>query len=302
MKPILVRSGAVAAGLLLDRLIGELPNEAHPVVGFGKVMGRVEHSIWRDRRCAGVAYTAIGVLVGGVAGRLVRSTAITVAVCSAGRELRRAAQRIDDRLVAGDLEGARELLPWLVGRNPDGLDESAIAAAVIESLAENSVDAVIAPIWWGLIAGAPGAAIHRAINTMDAMVGYHNDHYERFGWASARLDDVANWIPARLFAGVVMALTPGRRRYILSLIRRDAPAHPSPNAGVAETAVAGALNRRLGGPVTYGEVYDDRPEMGEGDRPQPADIGRAIRLVDRVELVLVAVLGGIGLLRYLRRS
>lgn len=302
MSSIGRRSGAVALGLLADRAFGELPASVHPVAAFGFVMGRIELRFWRDERWAGVAYTGVGVLLGAAAGRLVRSTTAAVAVCVAGRELRRAAQRVDDRLGDGDLEGARQQLPWLVGRDPSELDGSGVSAAVIESVAENGVDAVVAPAFWALLAGAPGATAYRAVNTMDAMVGHRTVRHDRFGWASARLDDAANWLPARLFASLVILVEPGRARSIMSLIRRDAPAHPSPNAGVAETAFAAALDVRLGGPLRYGAVAEARPYLGEGGRPEPADIRRATSLSNRAEVALVGILGTIWLLDRLRST
>ena len=122
---------------------------------------------------------------------------------------------------------------WSAGTQAQ-LDASAVSAAVIESVAENSVDAVIAPVFWAVVAGPTGAAAYRAINTMDAMVGHRNDRYSNFGWAAARLDDAANYVPARIFAALVAAQTPAQATKILATVRRDAPAHPSPNAGVAE--------------------------------------------------------------------
>src|SRR5690606_15478706 len=142
----------------------------------------------------------------------------------------------------------REALPALVGRDPTHLDASEISAAVIESLAENTVDAVIAPAFWGLIAGAPGAWSYRAVNTMDAMVGHRSDRYLRFGWSSARLDDLANLVPARLTAALVMLCRPRQTRAVTTAVRRDGRKHPSPNAGVAEAAFAAALGVQLGGP------------------------------------------------------
>lgn len=286
---------ATAAGLGMDRLLGEPPTAAHPVVGFGWLMGRLERVWWADRRGAGAAYAVAGVAVSGAAGRLVRSTTGVVALASAGRELRRVAAGIDDHCRRGDLAGARHALPSLVGRDPRNLDGPAIAAAVIESLAENTVDAVIAPAFWGVVAGAPGAAAYRAINTMDAMVGHRSDRYLRFGWAAARLDDLANLIPARLFAALVVIVSPGHRREIVRAVRRDARHHPSPNAGVAETAVAAALGVELGGPLRYGEHTEIRPRLGSGPRPGPDDIGRTIRLVQRTETVSAVTLSVVSL-------
>lgn len=285
------RSGAVAAGLVIDRLVGEPPARWHPVAGFGQVMSRWEAARWRDDRRAGAEYAAAGVaLASGVAG-VVRSTTAAVAVSAAGRELRRTAAGVADRLDAGDLAGARSALPALVGRDPSGLDASGVAAAVIESLAENTVDAVVASAFWGAVAGARGALVHRAINTMDAMVGHRSPRHRRYGTAAARLDDAANYLPARLFAALIVAVRPDRASSVVGAIRRDAPAHPSPNAGVAEAAIAAALGVELGGPLRYGGRAEDRPRLGDGPRPQPHHVREAIALVDRVELALVAGLG-----------
>ena len=188
-----------------------------------------------------------------------------------------------------------------MGRDPSELDASGIAAAVIESVAENSVDAVIAPAFWAAVAGAPGAVAYRAVNTMDAMVGHRNERYSNFGWAAARLDDMANYVPTRIFAGLVAVLRPDRAREILAAVRRDATAHPSPNAGVAEAAMAAALGRELGGPLRYGTVTEDRPRLGHGPRPDPEDIPTAVRMADRAEWAAVAVLGLIWLVDWLRQ-
>ncbi|WP_419924288.1 adenosylcobinamide-phosphate synthase CbiB [Candidatus Poriferisocius sp.] len=279
-----------AAGLFIDRLVGEPPPDVHPVAGFGQIMERVEHTLWADRRLAGVAYAAVGVAIGAVGGRMMRSTASAVAVAAAGRELRRTALSIGEAISDGDLPAARATLPSLVGRDPAELDESAIAAAVIESVAENSVDAVIAPAFWGAVAGAPGAAAYRSINTMDAMVGRRNERYRNFGWAAARLDDAANYIPARIFAALVAVLNQERVRQIAKAVRQDAPSHPSPNAGVAEAAMAAVLDRKLGGPLDYEGVVENRPFLGTGSRPETDDIEAAVRLADRVEIAAVVLL------------
>jgi adenosylcobinamide-phosphate synthase len=282
---------AVAFGLLADRALGEPPTRVHPVAAFGRVMDTVEERLYLDDRRAGVAYVTTGALLGTVAGRAIRSTAAAVAGASAGRMLRAEAGRVGDALTRGDLEGARRLLPSLVGRDPSVLDESGIAAATIESVAENMVDAVVAPVVWALAAGAPGATTYRAVNTMDAMVGHRSVRYERFGWAAARLDDIAGFIPARVTALLVCLAAPGRAAAVLRAVRDDAPAHPSPNAGVAEAAFAGALGLELGGVVRYGSRVEERPRLGEGPRPCAGDIRRAVSLADRVELLVVALLG-----------
>ena len=252
-------------------------------------MTRLECRIWRDQRSSGIAYAAAGVVVGAVAGLLMRSTASAVALTAAGRELRSVAMGIADLLEAGDIDAARAELPRLVGRDPSELDESGVAAAVIESVAENSVDAVVAPVFWAIVAGTPGATAYRAINTMDAMVGRRDERYRQFGWAAARLDDVANYVPARLFALIVAALRPSRARAVWTAIRRDAIAHPSPNAGIAEAAVAAAIGRELGGPLRYSTRQENRPRLGVGPRPAASDIERAVHLASQAELVLAAL-------------
>lgn len=302
MSTLAKRCGAVAAGLLLDRLAGEPPAGAHPVAAFGRLMERLEERLWDGSRGRGIVYAASGLVLGVLAGRLVRSVATAVALTAAGRELRRVAAGVGALAADDDLERARAELPALVGRDPSNLDTSGVAAAVIESVAENSVDAVIAPAFWAVVAGAPGAIAYRAINTMDAMVGHPNERYGRFGWAAARLDDIANLVPARIFAALVAAVAPGRARAILDAVRRDAPAHPSPNAGVAEAAMAAALDRQLGGPLRYGPTTENRPLLGTGPRPVPADVPRAIDVADRVERVLVTALGIAWLLGAARRG
>lgn len=284
------RAIGVAAGLLLQKALPEPPDRWHPVGWFGTAMQKVEAVGYADSRSAGVRHALAGVALSALAGRATRSTALAVGLCAAGRELRRAAGLVEAPLLHGDLAGARAGLPSLVGRNPSQLDATSIAAAVVESLAENSVDAVIAPAVWGVLAGAPGVLAHRAINTMDAMIGHHNHRYENYGWAAARLDDGANWLPARLFALLVMTAEPGRASAVYAVVRRDAHLHPSPNAGVAEAAAAAALGHELGGPLRYGERHEDRPRLGEGPRPGAVDIARARELTSRVEWALTGAL------------
>jgi adenosylcobinamide-phosphate synthase len=284
---------SVAAGLLADRALGEPPTSMHPVAVFGRVMEAVETRVYRDSRARGVWYAIVGVALGGGAGLMLRSRAAAVALTAAGRELRHTAARVRDALLAGDVGTARLLVPALVGRDPSELGESGLAAAVIESLAENTVDAVVAPACWAVVAGAPGACAYRAVNTMDAMVGHHSSRYERFGWASARLDDVANFVPARLTALLVVALRPHRFVAIGAAVRRDARRHPSPNAGVAEAAFAAALGVQLGGTLRYGTRIEHRPMLGRGPRPAPHDIDRAIALASHVEFALVAALAAV---------
>jgi len=294
-----------AVGLLADRALGEPPNGVHPVAAFGRLMTTLEDATYAPTRAAGMRYTTLGVGVGYSVGRPL-PTAVVVGLAAAGRALRDAAAEVRDALIASDLDRARTLVPTLVGRDPTELDASGLSAAVIESLAENTVDAVVAPVWWAVVGGSAAGSAYRAVNTMDAMVGHHSERYEDFGWASARLDDVANYVPARVTALLTACVRPGAAPRIAQAVREYAPLHPSPNAGVAEAAFAAALAVELGGPLCYGMRAEHRPRLGTGPRPVVDDIDRAIALASHVELALVGILlfGGLagGLVGRRRRN
>jgi adenosylcobinamide-phosphate synthase len=194
-------------------------------------------------------------------------------------------------LERGELEAARRRLPHLCSRDPEALDPSGITVATVESVAENTSDAVVAPLLYAAVAGIPGLLVYRAINTLDAMVGYRSERYLRFGWAAARLDDLANLIPARLTCGLAAVLAPiigGSTRLAVRSWRQDGAAHESPNAGPVKAAFAGALGLRLGGPVRYRHGLVERPWIGAGRGPEVADIRRAVRLSQGVGLVSLA--------------
>jgi adenosylcobinamide-phosphate synthase len=194
---------------------------------------------------------------------------------------------VHELLASGDLEGARARLPHLCGRDPAGLSAADLARATVESVAENTSDAVVGPLLWGAVAGVPGLVGYRAVNTLDAMVGHRSPRYERFGWASARLDDVANLAPARLTAALASGLAPlvgGRPAEARRVWLRDGHKHPSPNAGPVEAAFAGALGRTLGGRLAYDGRVEDRPLLGNGPAPDVDDIPRAARLSTAVGL------------------
>lgn len=286
------RSAGLMLGYLADQVLGD-PRRWHPVAGFGRAAIAVERRTYRDDRFAGVAHT--GALVAGVVGlgvvadRATRDrplarmlvTAVAAWAVLGGRSLRREAAAVGGRLDEHDLPGARRRITHLVGRDPESLDEAGIARACVESVAENTSDAVVAPLLWGAVAGVPGLLGYRAVNTLDAMIGHRSARYERFGWAAARLDDVANLFPARLSAGLAAVTAPvvgGSPRAAVRAVRRDAGRHPSPNAGPVEAAFAGALGRSLGGVNVYGGAVEDRGTLGDGPPPAPADIGRAVRL------------------------
>lgn len=280
---------AVAAGLAADAVLGEPPSRLHPVAAFGTAMERLERLMYADRRSSGVAYAALGAVVPAAAGLAARKRrAPLLYTVIAGRALRQAALEIHHALEGGDLETARHLLPALVGRDPAGLDEKEIARAVVESVAENTVDAIVAPAFWALLAGVPGALAHRALNTLDSMVGHPTHRYRHFGWASAKADDVAAWIPARLTAGLVVAVRPRRACAVSRAVMNQAPLHPSPNAGVAEAAFAAALGRTLGGTNRYAERLETRPQLGDGPPPDANDIRRAVGLCRDVTAALGA--------------
>jgi adenosylcobinamide-phosphate synthase len=253
--------------------------------------------MWRDDRSAGAGYAALLIAVPAVVGLLPRNlpAAWLAAVAAVGtwtvlgsRSLSAEADAVAAHLRRGDLPAAREQLSHLVGRRTDFLDEAEIARATIESVAENTSDAVVAPLLWGAAAGLPGLLAYRAANTLDAMVGHHSPRYENFGWASARADDVANYLPARLTVVLTAVAAPaagGDWHAALSVARADGRRHPSPNAGMPEAAFAGALGVRLGGRNDYGSHVEDRPVLGgHGRAPQLADITRATRLSRAITL------------------
>jgi len=253
-------------------------------------MRQVERTLYRPARGAGVLHAAAGLGIGVAAGSLVRSTVVATYVSVAHQALSAAGLDVAAALHDDDLPRARRLLPALVGRDPQGLTTAEITRAVVESLAENTVDAVVAPALWGAVFGARGALAYRAVNTMDATVGYRNERYEDYGWASARLDDVANYIPARLTAVLVGVVRPRSAPAIWRAVRHDAPSHPSPNSGVAEAAFAAALGVRLGGVNTYGTRTERRPQLGGGRTPEVADIAHAVALCRDVTYGLITLL------------
>jgi len=310
-----VTAVGLVAGVMLDQAIGD-PRRGHPVAVFGTAASKLEAAMWRDSRGAGVAYAAV--LAAAAAGlgiaasrlpasrlpalRLAVATAIGTWAVIGGRTLAAEAAAVDDLLAAGELPAARQRLTHLVGRKTAHLDEGEIARAVIESVAENTSDAVVAPLLWGAVAGLPGLLAYRAVNTLDAMVGHHSPRYENFGWASARADDVANYLPARLTALLTAAVAPlagGSGRAALATWRRDGRRHPSPNAGVCESAYAGALGVRLGGRNDYGSHVEDRPVLGggirgdEGKAATAGDIRRAVRLSRAVTIAAAITCAGI---------
>jgi adenosylcobinamide-phosphate synthase len=282
----------LALGAVADLLLAD-PRRGHPVAGFGATAAALERRVWRDSRIAGTGYavalTAVATGLGMAVQRGTRRRPVARALTTAaatwtvlgGTSLGRTAADMHRALSAGDLPAARTVLPSLAGRDPSGLAEPELARATVESVAENTADAAVAPLFWGAVAGIPGLLGYRAVNTLDAMVGHRSVRYTRFGWAAARLDDVANWVPARITAALTVACAPAAGGSAAGAWRswmRDGAAHPSPNAGRCEAALAGALGLRLGGRNVYGGRVEARPALGNGRAPAAADIRRAVRL------------------------
>ncbi|TWP49359.1 cobalamin biosynthesis protein [Lentzea tibetensis] len=285
-----------AVGLLLgvaaDAVLGD-PKRFHPVAAFGRTAAALERRLYRDHHAAGVAYSAAlvgGTVAAGVALERVGrrhwvlqalTTGLATWAVLGGRSLAAEGTAMGRELDAGDLDAARARLPHLCGREPSRLDSFGLARATVESVAENTSDAVVAPLLWGAAFGVPGLVGYRAANTLDAMVGHRSPRYRRFGWASARLDDVANLLPSRAAALLTIAGAPvvgGSASQALETWRRDASAHPSPNAGQVEAAFAGALEIRLGGRTVYSHGAEERPVLGHGRNPDAGHVTRAVEL------------------------
>jgi adenosylcobinamide-phosphate synthase len=282
-----VSGAAIIAGYAADLALGD-PARWHPVAGFGRLAGRVERALYAPSRARGAAFAlglvALAAVGGELAARAVGRSAALLGltwVALGGRSLRREARRIAAALDAGDLVGAHAALPALAGRDPERLDARGVCRAVVESVAENTGDAVVGALLWGTVAGPAGVAAYRAANTLDAMVGHRSERYATFGWTAARLDDALSWPAARAGAALAATLAPvvgGSPRAAWRAMRRDGAAHPSPNAGRLEAAFAGALGVRLGGPLSYGGRPELRSELGDGHAPDAADVRRAARL------------------------
>ncbi|HJY43470.1 MAG TPA: cobalamin biosynthesis protein [Propionibacteriaceae bacterium] len=296
----------LAVGYLADRVVGD-PGRGHPVAGFGAAASWLEARCYADRRAAGVVHTGalVGAVIalGAVSERLISNRSLATVVTTAaatwavlgGRSLSREAATVAGQLAAGNLLQARDQVRHLVGRETAELSTEQVARATVESVAENASDAILAPLLWGAVAGLPGLLGYRAVNTLDAMIGHRSPRYLRFGWAAARLDDLANWVPARLAALAAAAWAPlvgGTAGRAIDVVRRDAGRHPSPNAGVVEAAFAGALDIQLGGRNAYHGTVEDRGTLGTGRPVTVADIERADRLAAAVSLsaLVVAVL------------
>lgn len=306
---VLPTSAAVALlAVLLDKWLGE-PRRFHPLVGFGRLTKKVE-GVFCGPSAAGPAaqrlrgISAVGLILavpvglawlaadrlGGSAWML---AALLLYLALGAASLGHHAEAVRQALAAGDLIRGRERVGRMVSRETAEMDEQAVVRATVESVLENGCDAVFGALFWFFVAGAPGVVLYRLANTLDAMWGYKNDRYLHFGWAAARLDDGLNWLPARLTALTYALL--GRTRTAFRCWRTQAPHWDSPNAGPVMAAGAGALGLRLGGPAVYHGRLEQRPDLGDGAAPRPADIAGAVALVRRGTWLWLAAaaLGGL---------
>ncbi|MFJ1761447.1 cobalamin biosynthesis protein [Amycolatopsis sp. NPDC088138] len=302
-----LRLGTTAAGLVTgyvaDALFGD-PRQGHPVAIFGTAATRLERRMWADSKPRGAVYAGLcafaavglGVALQTATRRRPFARFAATAVCTwvvlGGRGLADEGAEMAKLLEAGEVPSARQRLSHLCARDATTLDSAELARAATESIAENTSDAVVAPLFWGAVAGLPGLLGYRALNTLDAMVGYRSPRYREFGWAAARADDLVNLAPSRLGAALTALCAPlagGRSRAAWRVWRRDGGLHPSPNAGQVEAAFAGALDIRLGGTNSYGGEVERRARLGEGRDPEPVDLRRAVRLSRLVGLAAVVV-------------
>lgn len=311
----------IITAYLIDRIVGDPRKLPHPVVIIGWWISRLE---WLIRRCvkqekyvkaAGVllpllivtgSYAVVWLIIWAaghvspwlafaLSAWIISTTIATKGLADAGMEIMR-------HLLSGNMVEARRSLSKVVGRDTEHLDEPEICRGAVETVAENIVDAIVSPLIYAAIGGAPLAMAYRATNTLDSMVGYKNEKYRNLGWASARFDDVANYIPARLTALLLVAASWLLRldyRQSWRIIKRDAHLHPSPNSGLPEAAVAGALGVQLGGINTYQGFASHRAKMGDAHHPLRAeDVQTTVRLMYLASLLSVLVcVGMVELLR-----
>lgn len=302
------------AAVAIDRLIGDPRSALHPVVIIGdvisvltRILRNPQHSPILQKLCGAVLVllvlaltygltTAVLVLLQAIHPWLAwTGAAVMLSFAITPRSLAEAGEEIRQYLLEGNLPQARYKVGWIVGRDTAELDEEGITRATVETVAENIVDGIISPLFYFALGGAPLAFLYRAVNTLDSMIAYKNDKYLHFGMVAARVDDLFNYIPARL-TGLMIVLAAfllGRDGYGAGrMILRDAAKHPSPNSGIPEAGVAGALGIRLGGLNYYGGLASFRATMGDAARPLSAvHIGQTIAIMYAVTgICLVAIL------------
>jgi adenosylcobinamide-phosphate synthase len=302
---------AIALALVLDLLLGDPRWLPHPVRGIGAFIAFFDQRLNRGRYRRVRGIVTVAVVVGMVYGMTflvvyisyslswifgVTVEAVLIFTAIATKSLQEAAWNVLIPLEHGDIEKARRELSMIVGRDTKNLDESEIVRACVETVAENTSDGITAPLFYAFIGGAPLALFYRAVNTCDSMLGYKNDTYREFGWASARLDDVVNYVPARLTAMVMVFVHSGKRFcQCWRVLFRDARKTPSPNSGWPEAAMATLLGVQLGGTNTYNGIVSHRPMIGDPLVPLKKEhIRQAVRimLVTVLSFAILLFIGG----------
>ena len=317
---VTLRLFALLLGFFLDLLLGDPSWLPHPIRAIGSLIAALEkvlRKLFPKRQGGELAggaalvilvlalsggFTLLVLWLCGQVGLWLRFLAETVLCYQllATRSLKGESMKVYQALKAGDLEGARHAVSMIVGRDTQRLDEAGVARAAVETVAENASDGVIAPLLFLTIGGAPLGMAYKAVNTMDSMVGYKNDRYLWFGRCAARLDDLVNFIPARL-AGLLMCLGAGFSGFdgpnALRIFRRDRKNHKSPNSAHTEAAAAGALHIQLGGPNYYFGKLVDKPAIGDADHTvEPLDIVRVNRLMYATAFLALVLCCGVPLL------
>ena len=294
---------AILIGWTADKLLGDPERLPHPVVLFGKLIAagerRLNHGKRRRMKGAALAVTLIAATFGATAGLIalagMASPALRTAVeavmifyCLAGTTLIREAKGVFAALDVSTEQG-RKQVARIVGRDTSQLTDNEIRKAALETLAENLSDGVIAPMFWLLLLGVPGMAAYKMINTLDSMIGYRTERYKRFGTAAARIDDAANYIPARLTALLMIAVA--GKPELLKFVARNGKRHASPNSGYPEAALAGILNCRFGGGHYYFNEYFDKPFIGDNDRQLTKnDLRKAVTVNTLAEATMLVIL------------
>ena len=304
-------AGALAVAMAIDTVLGWpgvlFARIGHPVTWLGRLIAALDEGCNREtcspplRRAAGVAAAAGTIALAAGMGWAVQSAVgagwgrtILVGVIAwpflALRSLYDHVAAVARPLKAGDLDAARLAVAKIVGRDPALLDEAGVARAAIESLAENTSDGVVAPVFWGALLGLPGIIGYKAVNTLDSMIGHRTAQHGQFGWAAARIDDIANFVPARI-TGFLFALIAPHPFEAVFCVMRDARQHRSINAGWPEAAMAGALGVRLSGPRIYHGRVADEPWLNHGARdPGASDVAHGLKLYVRAMIVLAILL------------
>lgn len=302
------------AGYILDLLFGDPRKLPHPVVGFGHMIAWIERQWNNGKRrglkgcivallypslvlAAGWALSA-GLLQAGGVWLYMPVAAVFVFYGLANRSLIQEGEEVIRTLREQGLEAGRRRLSWIVGRDTSELSPKEVYTAVLETMAENLSDGVVAPLFYYALGGFPAMMAYKMVNTLDSMIGYRDERYRRFGCCAARLDDVLNYIPARLTA-LLMALV-AYRRGLFGFIGRNCYMHASPNSGFPESAMAGILDCRFGGAHVYHGLLVEKPYIGDNDREIGyVDFRKAVRVNQSVTLLSVLLIALLGLLRYL---